>query len=479
MADIASIRLSELTGRINQVLKGAFHQQSFWVVADITNYSFQQNKRYHYFDLVEKDPLSNLILARVPAAAWSAGAAKIDEFERVTGQKFQNDLHVLVQVSVDYHPVFGLKLVVVNIDPAFSLGLLEKARQETLRRLLSECSDFISWSGTEYITRNKQLALPSVIQRVALVTSESSAAIQDFKHTLLHNRFNYRFVLHDYFTLVQGETNAQAFYKKLLEVFHSGIQYDVVVIIRGGGAQTDFLLFDQFILGKIVAKFPIPVITGIGHQKDETIVDLMAHTSTKTPTQAAEFIVSHNRSFEEILIAEKKSIIIRVQQALAGHRHELHRVNNTVLNKSRTLLYMHTHMLTHFTRQTITQSRVLLNKQATALYLSYKTLAFHPRALVTGKAGELKSLAGTISSFSRLFFNRQKDQLQSYETLTRVMSPVNILRKGFALIYQEDRIVSDPDKIPVGGRIQVRLADTLFDSTVNAKNKTNGEEPNV
>ena len=479
MAEIASIRLSELTNSIDKVIKNAFSPQSFWVVADITNYSFQQNKRYHYFDLVDKDQHSNRILARVQATAWAIGSAKIDEFERITGQKFQNDLHVLVQVGVDYHPVFGLKLVLLDVDPAFSLGLLEKAKRETLRKLLLECSGFISRSGTEYITRNKQLPLPSVIQRIALVTSDSSAAIQDFKHTLLSNRFNYRFSIHDYFTLVQGETNAQAFYNKLLDVFNAGIKYDVIVIIRGGGAQTDFLLFDQFIMGKIVAKFPIPILTGIGHHKDETIVDLMAHTATKTPTKAAEFIISHNRSFEDILIAEKKAIIIRAQQAMAARSLALHRLNNTVLNKSRTLLYLHTNMLTHFARLTAGRSRTLLDKQQAELYLSYKTITFHPRALVAGKSAEMNSLAGTVLSFSRLFLARQNDRLQHYDALARMMSPVNILKKGFAIVYHKDRITSDPDKIPEGAEIRVRLAETLLVSTVNAKNKTDGEEYNL
>ncbi|WP_431244478.1 exodeoxyribonuclease VII large subunit [Flavobacterium sp. P21] len=133
---------------------------------------------------------------------------------------------------------------------------------------------------------------------MAVISASNSAGNEDFRHTLRHNDFGYSFQADDYYTVVQGDNNAKLFLNKLIEVYSSGIPYDAIIIIRGGGAQSDFLIFDNYQIGRAVAKFPIPVITGIGHQKNVSIVDLMAHTSTKTPTKAAEFIIAHNRSFE-------------------------------------------------------------------------------------------------------------------------------------------------------------------------------------
>lgn len=475
MSVITSIRLSELTNKINDALKDVFFQQTYWVIADITNYSFQQQKGYHYFDLVEKDPLTNIMVAKVQASAWGPGSQKIKEFENITGQKFRNDINVLVQVCVEYHSVFGLKLILLNIDPNFSIGQMEQAKQATLKKLLTDCSAFISKTADGYLTRNKQLKLPSVIQKIALITSDSSAAIQDFIHTLESNKYNYSFSIDKYFTLVQGEANALAFHNKLLEVFQSGKSYDVAVIIRGGGAQTDFLIFDQFILGKIVAKFPIPIITGIGHQKDETIVDMMANTATKTPTKAAEYIIAHNRSFEENVLKEQKAIIIRAQQLLSLRFQALHQLNGHILNRSRIMLTQHKDDLVQFAQITINNSKTILFKHRSNLIIFSNQVASRPKALVQNKSGNLKNLAENIQSFSKLFISKQYDHIQHYDTMARLMSPVNILKKGFAIVYYENKITSEGDKIPIGADIHIRMTDSNLYSTLKSKDKADGD----
>jgi exodeoxyribonuclease VII large subunit len=214
---------------------------------------------------------------------------RIEEFEKNTGQAFTNNLHVLVQVSVDYHALYGLSVSVLDIDSNFMLGILEQQRNATLERLVKE-NDFIQKEGDGYSTYNSQLKLAAVIHKVAVISSSSSAGNEDFRHTMQHNDFGYVFQIDDYYTVVQGDNNAKLFLNKLIEIYSTGIPYDAIVINRGGGSQSDFLIFDNYNIGRAVAKFPIPVITGIGHQKNVSITDLMAHTHTKTPTKAAEFI---------------------------------------------------------------------------------------------------------------------------------------------------------------------------------------------
>jgi len=244
--------------------------------------------------LAEKQEGSNAIIAKAEAVAWKAGSVKIRDFERITGQPFKNDIQVLAKVAVDYNPLHGLKLTLVDIDINFTIGALEQQKQEILLRLLTECPDYIRRVGDQYLTLNKQLQLNAVIQKIALIGSGSSAGYEDFVHTLQNNAYQYRFTIDNYFTAVQGQANASMVRQQLIAIYNSHIAYDAVVIIRGGGAQTDFLLFDTFILGQAVAKFPIPVITGIGHQRNETIVDMLAHSPTNAPTKAAEFIILTN-----------------------------------------------------------------------------------------------------------------------------------------------------------------------------------------
>ena len=267
----------------------------------------------HFFDLVEKDPNANHIIAKISGKAFGIGTVRITHFEMTTGQKFTNNINLMLQVEVDYHNAYGLSLILTNIDTNFTIGRLQQQRDLTLQKLVNENS-FITKVNDQYQTTNKKLSLNLVIQHIALISSTSSAGAEDFKHSLENNPFNYKFQIDEYFAMVQGNNNHQQFFERIIDVYKSGIKYDAVVITRGGGAQTDFLLFDNYRIAKAVAKFPIPIITGIGHQKNTTIVDLMAHTQTKTPTQAAEFIIEHNQTFEKNLSNFQKNIIIKSQQ---------------------------------------------------------------------------------------------------------------------------------------------------------------------
>jgi exodeoxyribonuclease VII large subunit len=343
------IRLSELNQKIGSAISSNFDYMSYWVVADVTSHTFREEKAYHSFELVEKDPLSNRVVAQIKGKAWSRGAERIEIFERQTGQRFTNNINVLVNVSVEFHPVFGLQVSLNDIDPSFTLGVLEQKRLSVLEDLVVKNAEFIKKSGDRYITRNNQLKLNAVIQKIAIISSKTSAGGEDFLHTLMNNPFGYQFNIDNYYTVVQGENNADQFLAKIIEVFNSKKPYDVVVITRGGGAQTDFLMFDTYNIGRAVARFPIPIITGIGHQKNETIADLMAHTPTKTPTKAAEFIIAHNRAYEEAIMNLQRRIITRSQRMFQNCFKELAMLQQQTISRSRSMLASHQRSLEHFT----------------------------------------------------------------------------------------------------------------------------------
>ncbi len=277
------INLSELTKEIQRTLDSTFSHKLYWVIADVTNHIFKEKNNYHYFDLVEKRQGTADIVAKISGKAWGTGSSKIRDFERITGQRFTNNINVLLQVKVNYHPAFGLAVGVSNIDVNFTIGILEQQRQKTLSLLVDKNPNVVKKVGDAYHTRNKSLTMGAVIQKIALVSSKSSAGRQDFLHTLENNPYGYRFIIDEYHTIVQNEANVMILRQAMIDIFHTKKNYDVVVIIRGGGAQTDFLIFDNYETGLVIAKFPIPIITGIGHQKNETVADLMAHTVTKTP----------------------------------------------------------------------------------------------------------------------------------------------------------------------------------------------------
>ncbi len=453
MEIIDAIQLAELSAHIETVIKNAYRESSFWVIADITNHTFKPSSNYHYFELVEKDTRSNELLARFSSKAWGQGAKQIEQFEKATGQRFTNNIHVLVQVKVEFHAVYGLQLQLTGIDPHFTLGLIEQQKQATLDRLIAQNPGFIRREGEEYFTRNKNLTLNRVIQSIAVISSGSSAGLQDFKHTLDNNGFGYWFRIDEYHTEVQGDSNALSFRNKLIGIYHSGVRYDAIVITRGGGAQTDLLLFDNYLIGQAIARIPIPVITGIGHQKNTTIADLMAHTTTKTPTQSAEFIIAHNRRFEEELLELQKTVIIKSQQLCSVHGKRLSHLQTRVSHNGRDLLD-HWKDRLHLARQTVLQhSQAILYNKKTAL-----------------------NLLTHLEGFKSRYFKSQEGYLTHAIAMIRLASPENTLRRGFALIKYNDKITARGEPIPVGAEISVLLHDRELGATVHTKTDHDGRK---
>jgi exodeoxyribonuclease VII large subunit len=470
------IRLSELSSKVNAVIRNAFQASSFWVVADVTNHTHKHNSNYHYFELVEKDTATNTILAKFSAKAWGAGSRELESFERITGQRFSDNIQVLVNVTVEFHATYGLQLQLQHIDVNFTLGAIERQRQETLEKLVLENPSFIEKAGEEYITRNKKLPLNRVIQTIAVISSRSSAGLQDFRHTLETNLFRYSFKIDEYYTGVQGDVNAAALRDQLIEIFLSNIPYDVVVITRGGGAQTDFLIFDNYLVGQAIAKFPIPVITGIGHQKNTTIADLMAHTPTKTPTKSAEFIIAHNRNFEEALLNFQKRVLIRSQQLLSSNFQSISYLNSLIVNKSRNILIERKNRVDQLNQVVTGSSKTILYKHKTNLFDISSQLLIRPRILISNKAKDIDNLTANLKTFYTLYLKNQQGYLEHFTSLIKLISPENTLKRGFTLIKLNNKIVSTAEGIGVGTEISVLFSRDELIVTVNTKSSHHGNE---
>ena len=473
---IPFIKLSALTRQIHNVVRNTFANARFWVVADISNCSYYEQKGYYYFDLVEKSESGNQLVARIQANAFADGTEKIRKFQNITGQKFQDGIHVLLQVSVEYHPVYGLKLVVLDIDSNYTIGFLEQQRQQTLELLLANCPEYIRKEGDHFITRNNSLPLPPVIQKIAVVSSHSSAGYQDFKHTLENNNFGYAYQVDSYYTMVQGELNADAVCKTFINVFNSGKNYDVVVLIRGGGAPTDFLIFDQYSLARVIAKFPIPVITGIGHQKNETIADLMAHTATKTPTKTAELIIAHNRLFEQKLTDLQNNMLIRTQQRLGKTNRDLASIHSKVVNTSRDLLNSGRDLLGSIRQQVSNNSGMLLQVQHRLLMRLTSSLVQKPTVMLVHRKGELANRVNMLNTARENFIKSKDRRLENYISLIRVMSPSQILKRGFAIVKYQGDIITDASEVEEGRDISIILSGTVIESTVISKKPFDGKE---
>jgi exodeoxyribonuclease VII large subunit len=311
-----AINLSQLLYKIDETLQSQFGYQTFWIKAEITDVKKYESKRWCFLKLIEKKDTE--IIAEMKATAWSQGYVFIEQFERLTQQHFANGLQIICKVKVKYSIKYGLSFDVMEIDNSFALGQIELQKQATLKRLVDESNGQITKDEEHYFTPNKKLKLPVVIQKIALITAQNSDGQRDFNNELLNNSYGYAFEVDEYLCQIQGDNAHENIITQFEKIMESNIQYDCVAMVRGGGSETDFKPFEQYELAKLVANFPIPVFTGIGHDRNTSIVDLMAR-QLKTPTKVAAHIVDHNYMFENNLLYQfnqiEQNIALKIDRA--------------------------------------------------------------------------------------------------------------------------------------------------------------------
>jgi exodeoxyribonuclease VII large subunit len=270
------MKLSELNGMVRQVLTEAFPTK-LWVVAEISELKTQRSG-HCYLVLIEKDTFTDKVVAQARATIWSYIYRILKPyFETTTGQVLIEGLKVLVQVTVEFHELYGYSLNIQDIDPTYTLGDLARRKTDIINKLTRE----------GVIDMNKGLDFPLVPQRIAVISSETAAGYQDFTNHLNTNQGGYVFYTKLFSALMQGPQTEVSVIRALERIYEYEDLFDVVVIIRGGGSQFDLSCFDNYNIAFHVAQFPLPVITGIGHEKDNSVVDLVAHTRLKTPTAVA------------------------------------------------------------------------------------------------------------------------------------------------------------------------------------------------
>lgn len=459
------MRLSQLMSRLQETLQEQFSWQRFWVIADISNHSFYSQKGFHYFDLVESEETAQgkrgSLIAKISAVAWSSGAARIKAFENETGQLFGNQLQVLVEVSVDFHPVYGLKLTLQDIDPRFTLGKLEQQKQATLQALLATYPDMVWELNGLLQSFNQELAMAPVLQRIAILSSASAAGYEDFRHSLENNSFGYQFELEPFYVPVQGENNAVVFSDTMALIaeraMETGIDYDAVVLIRGGGAATDLLLFDQLEVAVSVAACPFPVLTGIGHQKNETITDLLAHTAFKTPTKVAEFIIERTRQFETGLLQLEQQAKQLAKQLISTGKIQLQQASASISYRTQEIL--------HQQKQALAEASLQVKK-------------LPPRRFM--KAGqELQLLQTQLETQTRHTIKKKEQELAHLQRLFRLSSPEKILARGFALLLVDGKITADTARLKSGSPLTIIVSATELDAVITNKSPYHGDPFNI
>lgn len=423
--DNAPLSLHELTQRIAAVVNASF-AKPVWIVAELSDVREAANG-HCYMTLIEKDPHRGTTLASVRGMIWANRWWLLrDSFQQQTGQSFASGLKVMVQVQVTMHELYGLSLNILDIDPTYTLGELARRRMEILNRLKDE----------GVIDMNRELPFPILPRRIAIISAEGAAGYGDFLKQLSQNTFDLKFYCHLFPAMMQGQQTEPSVIAALERIFEVQDYFDVVVIIRGGGATVDLASFDSYKLAFNVANFPIPVITGIGHDRDETVLDHVAHTSVKTPTAAAALLIDRMAEQLQKVLDLQEEIKDHVERRMNDERQRLQRFGNAIRN-------------THVT----------LTQQISRLEMMGQKIQGSAHQRILREDNRLEMMSQTIRLYNEQHLQRDKDKLSFFEKTIRMAQPDNILKRGFSITRLDGHAVKSASSVPQGSTLKIQTAD--------------------
>jgi len=471
------LSLFELQRQVKGSLDTTF-AMPVWVKAEISEMTV--NRSGHcYLDLVETESGTDTVIARCRATIWSYTFRMLKPyFETTTGQTFTEGLKVLLQAKVEYHEVYGFSLNIRDIDPVYTLGDLARQRREIIRRLQED----------GVFEMNKELELPLVPQRIAVISSPTAAGLQDFLDQLHSNVHQFVFYTKLFPAVMQGNEAPRSIMSALDLIYEYEDLFDAVVIIRGGGAQLDLACFDQYELAFHVAQFPLPVITGIGHDKDDTVIDLVAHTRMKTPTAVAEFLIGGALRFSQELKELEKHFTELVSNQLEDNKDRLNEavdqlndlVNQMIVaqqnrlniariqlaNRTETFLKNQQNDLKQLVVGTQNITGKFVTRQNHLLDQSGTKLNFVFRGQVHKNKNLLNQFQHLIKIQATEQIRAEKKNLISIQEKLRLVDPQNILKRGYSLTMLNGKIVKSVNQITSGDLIETRLSDGTVESKV-------------
>ena len=383
----------------------------YWVEAELSE--CRESRGHCYMELIQKDEQTATPIAKASAKCWANKWLTIRPyFERTTGQQLHAGMKVLLQVYPQFHEAYGFSWIVTDIDPTYTLGDMARKRQEIIQKLKAE----------GVFDLQKELQLPVFCQRIAVISSQTAAGYGDFCNQLADNPYGFKFETQLFPAIMQGEGVEQSIISALEQIYD--MPFDCVVIIRGGGATSDMSGFDTLALAENVANFPTPIITGIGHERDESILDMISHTRVKTPTAAAALLIDHLKGVLETIEGAQSMITHYVQQKLS-----------------------------------IANSQLSIKSEAIPRLFSI---------VKTRQEAKIDALYTRLPMLIERRFTSESHRLQLMDEKLKALDPTLLLARGYSITMHNGRAVKDASQLPPGAEIETRLAKGTIHSVIKS-----------
>ncbi len=425
--------LFELNNIVQQALKLTL-DDSYWVDAEVSEARLASNGHF-YVEFTQSDTFGRGMVAKARGTMWRATYARLmPRFEQATGERLRAGMKVRVEVQVVFHELYGYSLNIIDIDPAFTLGDMAQRRREILRQLEAD----------GIIEDNRSLPLPALLQRIAVVSSATAAGYGDFCKQLTSNSEHLAFDLRLFPAVMQGQHVEQSVMAALQEVCADSARWDCVVIIRGGGATSDLADFDSYPLAAAVAQMPLPVIVGIGHERDTTVLDVVAHTALKTPTAVAAFILDHQLAALQRVETAATTVMRAARETMLRERNRFELMART-LPQSFLLRCEREHRRIDGLMQSLPHT--------------VKMRCERERSRLDNVEQGMKRTASTRLQQAAM-------QLQLLEQRCQALDPQVQLNRGYSLTYHDGRLLRTAAGLHDGDAIATRLADGVLHTVV-------------
>jgi len=456
--DRKTLTLSEL----NKNIQGAIHSsfpESIWVIGEISE--LKVNASGHcYMELVEKDAVTDRIIARARAIIWAYQYSMLQPyFETTTGTPLSAGLRVLFNVTIEFHELYGFSLQVIDLDPTYTLGDLARKKAETIARLEKE----------GIITMNREIPFPLVPKRIAVISSKTAAGFQDFMNELTRNEYGYIFECSLFEAVMQGNECPSSIIDALERIYEKSEKFDVVAIVRGGGTQSELSIFDDYRLAYHVAQFPLPILTGIGHEKDEPVIDVVAHRRLKTPTAVADFLIDQVLSFENRLDEAANEISDLTSSFLNESSLQLTKFSNRIPVLANQILIRTAKNLNGLEAKASTSTKQVIGKGMSALLKLTESAKHNTRFYIHQHRNALLiQRIYTISSVEKALKN-QEHSLSMAEKIITLADPERLIEKGYSLTFKDGKIVRDIGTIKRGDILLTKIKNGDILSHVDEK----------
>lgn len=440
-----TLTLFELNSLVRETIEQTLTQE-YWVEAELSE--CHENRGHCYMELIQKNESNATPVARASAKCWRTQWVLVrSHFERTTGQRLHAGLKVRLKVYANFHEAYGFSWIVSDIDPTFTLGDMARKRQEIISQLKSE----------GIFDLQKELALPLFCQRIAVISSQTAAGYGDFVNQLNNNEYGLKFYTRLFPAIMQGEGVEQSIIASLNEIYQSHTtnrlkdarnpesKYDCVVIIRGGGAAADLSGFDTLELAENVAQFPLPVITGIGHDRDECILDMVSHLRVKTPTAAAAFLIDHLKQVLDNLDDAQQRIARFAQQ-------KLYTLNAQFMTLQEALPRLFS---------------VVKTRQEARIDTLYNRLLSMVQQKVISSQADLRQLVQQLPMLLDRRLTSERHRMEILQEKVHALDPALLLRRGYSITLKDGHTVRDAAQLQPGDAIETRLAKGIVHSIVD------------